>query len=808
MLDATKLASIRVPLPGGADVTLPLFKRPGTKGAAPQFTRSCVVYGKNGTGKSTISRTLRTEPRKAEFLDLSDAPIEVDFEDAERANIFVYDEDYVRETFLELDLPHLPPIVLLGQAAETMREEERLSRVLDAATKTRDGLEAALNAKERAREELKEELGDRVRGKTETSKGSWKKRSKGYRPDGQHAYVTDSVISNVKGRASKLGPGSKMGDHLEAEFEALVSKIRVAQDQERVSWERPALTVPVDTQRIARCFETVASSANEASLSLSELEQRVADAGVGASVLKERLSSVFGGTGAFCPTCFQDISADFSNLARAAIQKYLDELAQNEALQNLAQLEITWRPAVKLPTEAFEDNGARECVRAATDLLISQIEGINESIRRKVDRPQEVVPLDPAPFQDALEELDRALAELERAVTEHNRNFADVETLRLKAKTLNTKIASYEVLDIVQKMTKADSELASTKAEWEKADAEVASRAETLEELRETRRSSKRAAVEVNKLLHIAYGEGGLRLHATGEGYLVVNRSRDVAPRHLSTGERNVLSLCYYIVEVANGREYERAFSSNQLLLLDDPISSFDQDNKYGVTALLLWLASQCAKKKSETKLAVFTHDLSVAYELSKGFKGANNNNLELTLTFGAAKMDNFEHHDYYSEYLARMLEFATAEASAGALPRIDPNNTRKVWEAFATFELGDNPTNAITSKKVRSYFEALGTNHQAFLEAYPGRVFIHADSHSETNVRYWDFHLQPALRPEDNQRFVREILCFMHVVSPLHIASRLGRNLDKAREINAQLDRLVATVLNAAEAEMSTTAP
>ena len=73
-----------------------------------------------------------------------------------------------------------------------------------------------------------------------------------------------------------------------------MSKIRVAQDQERVSWERPALTVPVDTQRIARCFETVASSANEASLSLSELEQRVADAGVGASVLKEHLSSVFG----------------------------------------------------------------------------------------------------------------------------------------------------------------------------------------------------------------------------------------------------------------------------------------------------------------------------------------------------------------------------------------------------------------------------------------------------------------------------------------------------------------------------------
>lgn len=808
MLDATKLASIRVPLPGGADVTLPLFKRPGTKGAAPQFTRSCVVYGKNGTGKSTISRTLRTEPRKAEFLDLSDAPIEVDFEDAERANIFVYDEDYVRETFLELDLPHLPPIVLLGQAAGTAREEERLSGELAAATQTRDNLRATLDAKKRAREGLEEDLRERLRGKRGTSQGSWQKRSREHRHDNQQAKVMPSVVDDVKWHAGKLGPHSNMDAQLEAEYGALVEKISVVQNQKLVDWERPALTAPIDTQRIARHFEAVASSASKASLSSSELEQRVVDAGVGASELRRRLSSLYGGEEAFCPTCFQDISEDFSHVARAAIQKYLDELAQNEALQQLAQLEITWRPSVTLPTEAFEDNGAREQVRAATDMLISQIEGINESIRRKVDHPQEVIPLDQAPFQEALEELDRALAELEQAVAEHNRCFADVETLRLKAKSLNAKIASYEVLDIVQKMTKADSELASTKAEWEKADAEVASRSETLEELRETRRSSKRAAMEINKLLHIAYGGGGLRLHATPEGYRVVNRATDVAPWRLSTGERNVLSLCYYIVEVANGREYERAFSSNQLLLLDDPISSFDQDNKYGVTALLLWLASQCAKKQSETKLAVFTHDLSVAYELSKGFKGVNNNNLELTLTFGAARMDNFEHHDYYSEYLERMVAFATADASAGALPRIDPNNTRKVWEAFATFELGDNPTNAITSKKVRSYFEALGTNHQAFLEAYPGRVFIHADSHSETNVRYWDFHLQPALRPEDNQRFVREILCFMHVVSPLHIASRLGRNLDEAHEINAQLDRLVATVLNAPEAERSATAP
>ena len=808
MLDATKLASIRVPLPDGASVTVPLFKRTSTKDEGPKLTRSCVVYGKNGTGKSTISRTLRTEPRKAEFLDLSDAPIEVDFEDAERANIFVYDEDYVRETFLELDLPHLPPIVLLGQAAETMREEERLSRVLDAATKTRDGLEAALNAKERAREELKEELGDRVRGKTETSKGSWKKRSKGYRPDGQHAYVTDSVIGNVKGRASKLGPGSKMGDHLEAEFEALVSKIRVAQDQERVSWERPALTVPVDTQRIARCFETVASSANEASLSLSELEQRVADAGVGASVLKERLSSVFGGTGAFCPTCFQDISEDFSNLARAAIQRYLDDLAQNEALQNLAQLEITWRPDITLPAETFEDNGTRERIRTATDSLVAQIEAINESIRRKVDRPQEAVTLDQAPFHEALAELDRALAELERAAAEHNRTFADVGRLTRSAEELNSEIASYEVLGIVQKMAKVDGELAEARAECEEAAADVASRAEELEALRETRRSSKRAADEVNKLLRIAYGEDGPRLEATTDGYLVMNRSRDVAPRHLSTGERNILSLCYYIVEVADGREYERAFSSNQLLLLDDPISSFDQDNKYGVTALLLWLASQCAKKGSETKLAVFTHDLSVAYELSKGFTGINNSNLELTLTFGAARVDSFKYHDFYSDYLKRMLEFATADASAGALPRIDPNNTRKVWEAFATFELGENPTDAMTSEKVGSCFKARGSKHHAFFEAYPGRVFIHADSHSETNIRYGDFLLQPALHPEGNQRFVREILCFMHVVAPHHIASRLTKKADEAHEINTRLDQLVASVVNAPEAEGAATAP
>ena len=79
---------------------LPVFR---TQGNTPgKFVKASLLYGRNGTGKSTIARAFRKLGGEdvpvimsAELLDDDEAPITLSSDDQRR--IFVFDEDFVEE---------------------------------------------------------------------------------------------------------------------------------------------------------------------------------------------------------------------------------------------------------------------------------------------------------------------------------------------------------------------------------------------------------------------------------------------------------------------------------------------------------------------------------------------------------------------------------------------------------------------------------------------------------------------------------------------------------------------------------------
>lgn len=90
-----------------------------------------------------------------------------------------------------------------------------------------------------------------------------------------------------------------------------------------------------------------------------------------------------------------------------------------------------------------------------------------------------------------------------------------------------------------------------------------------------------------------------------------------------------------------------------------------------------------------------------------------------------------------------------------------------------------------------------MGEDHERFLDQYPSRVFINPDSHAATQLSYFNFGLRPAMEPHEFKRFVRDTLCFMHMVSPYHIASRIGKDPENRAAIKAMLDEQVNSLLN-----------
>ena len=302
----------------------------------------------------------------------------------------------------------------------------------------------------------------------------------------------------------------------------------------------------------------------------------------------------------------------------------------------------------------------------------------------------------------------------------------------------------------------------------------------------------------MNKLLQGVYGERKICVESDGcFGYKVKNGSVFIQPSRLSTGEQNILALCYFFAKVSEG---EGCFAGNQIIVLDDPLSSFDDSNKYGVTSLLGYLCQSILDKSSKTKLIIMTHDSSFALNMSKMINAIDSNKLscwELQKdSSGSLVKSNFGDIDRYAGILRSMYDFALQEEESLAAP--PPNDVRRVWEAFLSFELGETSiANMDSLKKLSGYFSK-NQKVERFMRVFIPQLFINNDSHAKSQVMSGNLYLTPTLEGKPYEDFVKNIVCFMHLVSPRHIVWRMkktqGENL---YDSVAKLDNLVREVLD-----------
>lgn len=103
--------------------------------------KGALLYGRNGTRKSTIARAFRrlsgdTVPAITSAVFYDDAGQTVVLNEEEKRHIFVFDEDYVDKN-VRLQQDHLESIVMLGQAADLTDKIEKAEAERDTAKVTR-----------------------------------------------------------------------------------------------------------------------------------------------------------------------------------------------------------------------------------------------------------------------------------------------------------------------------------------------------------------------------------------------------------------------------------------------------------------------------------------------------------------------------------------------------------------------------------------------------------------------------------------------------------------------------------------------
>lgn len=121
-----------------------------------------------------------------------------------------------------------------------------------------------------------------------------------------------------------------------------------------------------------------------------------------------------------------------------------------------------------------------------------------------------------------------------------------------------------------------------------------------------------------NGLKYIFFAEGRLAIEPDGDYYKLLSNGHPVLPKEISVGERNIIGLCYFFTNIMTGKSKETAYNDEYLIIVDDPVSSYDFENRIGIMSFLKYKLGQFLNGNINSRAVVMTHDLMTFYDLEK----------------------------------------------------------------------------------------------------------------------------------------------------------------------------------------------
>lgn len=197
------------------------------------------------------------------------------------------------------------------------------------------------------------------------------------------------------------------------------------------------------------------------------------------------------------------------------------------------------------------------------------------------------------------------------------------------------------------------------------------------------------AAEEFNKKLKLLLGYNELSLEPFEEGYKIL-RNGEIA-QNLSEGERNIISLIYFLIKLK-----ENTFDAkNGIVVIDDPVSSLDSQNSYGVYALI----KEAFQELKPKQLFIFTHNYQFFKLIRDWFKHSR---CDASIYFLRSKFRNqnrvsdiemadkllLEHNSEYTFLFKLIYSKAKTPSSSLEEDYILPNVLRKFLESYISFKV------------------------------------------------------------------------------------------------------------------------
>lgn len=741
--------------------------------------KGALLYGRNGTGKSTIARAFRqlsgdTVPviASADFYD--DAGQLVVLNEDEKRHIFVFDEDYVDRN-VRLQQDHLESIVMLGQAVD-------LTDKIEKAEAERDAAKSAYECHDITYKEYFDEssvkspihyielLKNALRGDD-----NWAGRDKEINNGRQNTGVKDDTYKKFV----SITP-SKSKSALIADYPEKLKELNAA--------ITGASTIDIGVPLIQTFYSTYDDEIVQHLLAmiiekpeLSEREKKLFTLVQGEKddELSQRLAVFQNKETAECPYCFQSVTPEHKESLVESIKKVLNNKVKDHQidLQKFAfdQIIIDLNPYEKL-------GGYQVCVD-----LIAKINNViqenNDNLKKKIRNPYEPIITKTTTVKAMITQLITALEDLEKTREEYNKAAKKTEPIIKDLNRINSEIAHYDVADLAVRLDKQEKEYIAAEKLNEELKVAYDEKVKAVADLEDKRKKISFALDDINACIkYIFFADDRLKIECVDGAYKLLSHGKSVKPCDVSVGERNIIGLSYFFTSILEGKEEKKAYGEEYLLVVDDPVSSYDTENRIGILSFLKYKLSVFLEGNLNTKALVMTHDLMTFYDIYKVFEeivdvckqkrypnAPKFNRFEMRE--GGLTQFAYKNRQEYTEIVKAIFAYASGQADEHEL--VIGNMMRQALEAFSTFEYKKGIEDVSTDDEILGQLKE--PEYISYYKNLMYRLVLHGGSHKEEQIKAMkDFQFFSLISETEKKRTAKDVLCFIYLLNKRHLSEHL----------------------------------
>lgn len=661
---------------------------------SPQFLQYNLIYGFNGSGKTTFARILASLELGSLRPELPEGgTFEVHLSDgtslkssgeltALRGRVLVFNVDFIEQSFKWKD-GTARPVFYIGRAQAAAAEN----------------LEATLASLKKLSEK---------HNAAELTKSSKERTFAQFKRDSAR------LIAEQLSLGRRYDASSLSADYAERSYgdELLLTDAEINSSRSTIAQQSPL-------PKLTTVKEFDLSAAD-----LAETTRRLVGTTLGAIVAKDlqghELMSQWVADGLRyhenhalenCLFCGNRFSHDRRILLRQSVDSQFESF-RSEIDSSMRRARMTQNTCRLIAMDLPSDNDVFESertefsrIRASLINSFAKVEGVGETaesiLSDKKSLLHTAVDASAIPTRQECADIDsqirRDIGKLNLIISRHNTAFDEFDKARSDA---SARLKEHYLADSASRYSECKAEVDSAQSELRKLSSEKLDLESKEIELRSELQQHGPAAQTINKLIHNYLGRREIELVAHDEGYQLKREGR-VVRGSLSEGEKTAISLCYFLCTLeAEGRQ-----RSDLIVVLDDPVSSLDS------RALNYAFSIVKATVGSAGQVFLLTHNINFMNEAKKWLKpqtekeaakrgkqatstllflnSIQSGGIETRVT-GLVELPKYI-REYESEYhylFHLVLQFVEAPKEYSGYFYLMPNAIRRILDVFLAFKL------------------------------------------------------------------------------------------------------------------------